>query len=245
LSPRVVLGVSSGRECPSAVRRVLLGEILGTLGRSSLREVRIVRVHGGVNLESPVEAEQPTWELAVAGIAFHDRFAEQHLPSVLAVSTRQVGWPTSNAAGTNPPRATPASVRATRATMRRLALASGARITELTVSAPDALAVALRLRVRDAAHFSRASSIEVDDAHGLAWADGETRLGGDSYVRPSLSGCNPFPPPRRPTVCHPAVSRATSGAAREDRRRSRHGSPPRAGRTPTTASRRPSLRGAR
>jgi len=148
----------------------------------------------------------------VIGAVFFDRSADQHLPPVLEVDAGQVGWPTLDA-GPKPPHATPASVGATRRMMRRFALASGARIAELTVSTPDGLAVALRLRVSDAARFlhSRLRTlvlsadardaryeglfIEVDDARGTAWADGESQLGGESYVRPSLSGCNPFPPP--------------------------------------------------
>jgi hypothetical protein len=148
----------------------------------------------------------------VTGGVLYERSAAQHLPPVLEVDVGQIGWPTLDA-GPRPPLATRARVVATGRAMRRLALASGARIEELTVSAPDALAVVLRLRVTDAASFLHERLrllvlgaeahearydglfLEVDDAHGIAWADGETQLGGESYVRPSISGCNPFPPP--------------------------------------------------
>jgi hypothetical protein len=81
------------------------------------------------------------------------------------------------------------------------------------VTAPDAVAVALRIRVENAARFlprqlrrlmlraqARASAydglyVEVDDAQGPAWISAESRLGGDDYVRPKLAACNPFPPP--------------------------------------------------
>jgi hypothetical protein len=138
------------------------------------------------------------------------------LPRVLEVDVRQSGWPTSNASGRRPPRATTASAAATRRTMLRLAVASGARVAELAVSTPDALAVALRLQVTGAAKFlhhqlralllqARAYEsryeglyVEVDDTHGTAWTSAEARLGGVSYVRPSLRGCDPFPPPGLP-----------------------------------------------
>jgi hypothetical protein len=196
----------------SAAQRALLREIVGTLGSTHIRVLRVARVRGGVNLDAPVHSEQATWELTVVGVAFHDLSIERRLPHVLAVDAPEVGWPTSNE-GPMPPRATRASVVATRRIMRTIALASGARITQLTVSAPDGLAVLLRLRVDDAARFlerrlrtlaDHAAAherrwegllIEVDDARGLAWAEGESRVGGEGYVRLSLSGCNPFPPP--------------------------------------------------
>ena len=97
--------------------------------------------------------------------------------------------------------------------MRRLALASGAHVVNLAVRTPDALAVLLRVRVHDAARFlqdrlrglvlgARAHEtrydgllVEVDDAGGVAWAIADTPVGGEEYRRPSLSGCDPFPPP--------------------------------------------------
>lgn len=198
----------------SAAQRSLLKEIFVALGPTEVRQVRVVEAPGGVELHAAVQALRPTWELLVAGTAFFDRAADQHLSPVLAVDARQVGWPTTDAGNSpRPPGATRANVIATRRMIRRLALASGAAIAELRVAAPDALAVALRLRVRDAASFlqnrlralvSKAQAhqarydgllIEVDDAHGVVWASGETQLGGEEYVRPALSGCNPFPIP--------------------------------------------------
>lgn len=196
----------------TAPQRSLLRSILAALAPTHVRLLRVVRVRGGVKLQAPAQAVRAEWEVLVTGLVFFDRSAEQRLPPVLEVDVGQVGWPTLDA-GRRPPHATRASVAATRRMMRRLALVSGARVAELTVSAPDTLAVVLRLRVSDAARFlqdrlrtlvlsadTRESRyeglfIEVDDARGIAWADGETRLGGEGYVRPSLSGCNPFPPP--------------------------------------------------
>jgi hypothetical protein len=208
-----VTGVSATRIIGgSAPQRALLRTILATLVPTHVRVLRVVRLRGGVELDSPTQAVRATWEVLVTGGVFFDRSAEQSLPPVLEVDAGPVGWPTLNS-GPSPPPATPASVAATRRTMRRLALASGARIAELTVSAPDALAVVLRLRVSDAARFLQdrlrtlvlsadaretryeALYIEVADARGIAWADGETPLGGAGYIRPSLSACNPFPPP--------------------------------------------------
>jgi hypothetical protein len=193
-------------------QRVLLRQILATLAPAQLRRLRILRVHGGVKLRASVDAVRPTWKLLVAGAAFFDRSAARHLPPVLEVDARRASWPTSNA-GRRPPPATPARVAATRRRMRRLARDSGARRFTLTISTPDAVAVSLRLRVSNAARFldhrlralvthaqARESRydgllIEVDDRQGTAWADGETRLGGETYVRPDLAGCDPFPPP--------------------------------------------------
>lgn len=171
-------------------------------------------MHDGVKLEAPVEAVRPTWDVLIVGVVFFDRSADQHLPRVLEVDTRQVGWPTSDINNEpRPPHAAPASVAATRQITHQIALASGARLAELTVSAPDGLAIVLRLRVKNAANFlehqlrtlvlsaqareprHEGLYIQVDDDHGIAWADGETRLGGEHYVRPSLRGCDPFPPP--------------------------------------------------
>lgn len=198
----------------TASERSLLQEILAALAPTHVPLLRVVRVHGGVKLQAPVEALRPTWELLVVGVVFFDRSADEHLPRVLEVDASQVGWPTiDNIHPPRPPRATHASVTATRQMMRRLALASGAAVAELTVSAPDGLAVVMRLRVSDGAEFLEHQLrtlvlgaeahearyeglyIEVDDARGIAWADGETRLGGEHYVRQSLRGCDPFPTP--------------------------------------------------
>lgn len=215
--PRIV-GISTSATRiigATASERSLLQEILGALTPTHVPLLRVVRVHGGVKLQAPVETLRPTWELLVVGLVFFDRSADEHLPRVLEVDASQVGWPTIDniAPLIRPPRATPASVTATRRVMRRLALASGALVAELTVSAPDRLAVVMRLRVSDAAQFLEHQLrtlvlgaeahearyeglyIEVDDARGIAWADGETRLGGEHYVRQSLRGCDPFPTP--------------------------------------------------
>jgi hypothetical protein len=196
----------------TVAQRSLLRAILAALVPTHVPLVRIVRADGGVKLQAPALAIRATWGVAVTGGVFFERSAAQHLPPVLEVDVGQIGWPTLDA-GPRPPLATRARVVATGRVIRRLALASGARIEELTVSAPDALAVVLRLRVSNAASFlherlrllvlgAQAHEarydglfLEVDDAHGIAWADGETQLGGESYVRPRLSGCNPFPPP--------------------------------------------------
>jgi hypothetical protein len=128
------------------------------------------------------------------------------------VDADHAAWPTSNAS-TVPPRATRWTALGMRRSLLRLARASGAEVAELSVSRPDALAVALRLYVTNAAAFLRhrlralvlharqhesryeGVYIEVDDARGQAWANAEARLGGLSYVRPNLRGCDPFPPP--------------------------------------------------
>jgi hypothetical protein len=214
--PRVVGIITSATRIigATASERSLLQEILAALTPTHIPLLRVVRVHGGVKLQAPVEALRPTWELLVVGVVFFDRSADEHLPRVLEVDASQVGWPTiDNISPPRPRRATPASVTATRRMMRRLALASGAAVAELTVSAPDGLAVVMRLRVSDAAKFLahqlrtlvldaeahearyEGLYIEVDDAGGIAWADGETRLGGEHYVRQSLRGCDPFPAP--------------------------------------------------
>jgi hypothetical protein len=198
----------------TAPERSLLQEILAALTPTDVPRLRVVGVPGGVKLQAAVEALRPTWELLVVGVVFSDRSADEHLPRVLAVDASQVGWPTiGNIQPPRPPRATPASVTATRRMMRRLALASGAAVAVLTVSAPDGLAVVMRLHVSDGARFLEHQLrtlvlgaeahearyeglyIEVDDARGIAWADGETRLGGEHYVRQSLRGCDPFPTP--------------------------------------------------
>lgn len=196
----------------TAAQHSLLRAILAALPPTRVPLLRVVGVHGGVKLKAPGDAIRTTWKVAVTGVVFADRSADLHLPPVLEVDVGPVGWPTTDA-GPRPGHATPATIAATRRTMRRLARASGARVSELRVSAPDALAVVLRVRVSDAASFlehrlkalviaaasrdtrSEGLYIEVDDARGMAWASAETRLGGESYVRPRLSGCNPFPPP--------------------------------------------------
>jgi hypothetical protein len=196
----------------SAAQRRLLREVLVSFDLTRIRQLRVVRVHGGVSLQAPAEAMLTEWEGAVVGVVFSDRSAEQHLSRVLEVDVGPVVWFTDDASP-RPPRATSASVADTRRAMRRLALASGAGVLELQVSRPDGLAVALRVRVRNAAKFLEhrlralvlgaevhegryeGLYIEVDDARGMAWGSAETRLGGDSYVRPSLIGCDPFPPP--------------------------------------------------
>jgi hypothetical protein len=198
----------------SAAQRSLLRTILAALGPTGVAKVRVVPVRGGVSLDAPVQAPRASWQFLVVGVAFFTRSADQHLPPVGELDAGHVGWPTSNTSNwSRPPRATRASVRSARRMMRRLALAAGAGAFEVTVSAPDALVVSLQLRVQNAARFlqnrlrtlvlgaeAHASRydglfIEVDDAHGVAWASGDTPLGGLDYVRPSLSGCNPFPPP--------------------------------------------------
>jgi hypothetical protein len=166
--------------------------------------------------------DRAAFEVWVVGAAFFYRSADQHLPRVLEVSAGQVSFPTSNA-GPRPPRATAASVADTRRQMRRLALASGARVVELRVWTPDALEVVLRVRANNAARFlqdrlsglilgARAHEtrydgllVEVDDAQGVTWASANTPLGGDEYRNPRVSGCDPFPPPgpqvRAPQPC--------------------------------------------
>ena len=156
------------------------------------------------------------WETLVIGVAFFDRSAAEALPPVVEVDTLHTGWPTNNASGAAPPRATASTAAATRKAMLRLVATSGAGPAAVTVSTPDGQAVLIRLTVGNAATFihrklrplvlaawARESRydgllIEVDDAHGSAWADGRTPLGGASYVRPSLRGCDPFPPPGLP-----------------------------------------------
>lgn len=202
----VITGGSDGQ-------RTLLRKIIAALGPSHVPRLQIARVSDGVKLSARVQAPRPTWELLVTAAAFTDLSSDRHLAPVREVDALHAGWETSDAQP-RPARATAASILATRRAMRRHAHASGARLVELTVSAPDALAVALRVRVADAARFLhhrlRALVIaaeahqrdyegvllEVDDAHGIAWARAETRVGGQSYVRPRLAGCAPFPPPR-------------------------------------------------
>jgi hypothetical protein len=105
--------------------------------------------------------------------------------------------------------------------MLRAAAASGAQSVELSVARPYGLAVAIRLKVEDAAGFmqrrlrafvlaARAHAsryegtyLEVDDSRGPAWVSAEAQLGGTSYVRPGLRGCDPFPPPGPPGQAPP------------------------------------------
>jgi hypothetical protein len=201
----------------SGAQRRVLREILASLGPTDIRLLRVVRVHGGVRLQAPAQAfraafDRAAFEVWVVGAAFFYRSADQRLPRVVEVSAGQVGFPTTNA-GPRPPRATASSVAATRRQMYRLALASGAQVVNLAVRTPDALAVLLRVRVNNAARFlqsrlrglvlgARAHEtrydgllVEVDDARGVVWASANTPLGGDEYRNPSLSGCDPFPPP--------------------------------------------------
>ena len=207
-APRAHAAIAGG----SPAQRALLRQIVATLPPYRMGRIRIAPVPGGVAVHAGVQAIRPTWKLLVAGAAFFDRSADSDLPPVVEVDARHASWPTSNA-GQRPPRATKARVAATRRRLRRLAQDSGASRFELTVSAPDAVAVVLRLHVARPAAFlhhrlgplvihaqARQASydgllIEVDDRHGMAWADAETRLGGESFVRPGLAGCNPFPPP--------------------------------------------------
>jgi hypothetical protein len=196
----------------SHAQRALLHQIVATLPPYRMGRLRIAPAPGGVAVHAPVEAIRPTWKLLVAGAAFSDRSADGDLPPVVEIDARHAGWSTSNA-GQRPPRATKARAHATRRRLHRVAKDSGARRFEITVSTPDAIAAVVRLHVVDAAAFlqhrlrrlviraqARQASydgllIEVDDRHGMAWADAESRLGGESFVRPSLAGCNPFPPP--------------------------------------------------
>jgi hypothetical protein len=201
----------------SGAERRLLREILASLGPTDIRQLRVVRVHGGVKLQAPAHAfravfDRAAFEVWVVGAAFFYRSADQRLPRVVEVSAGQVGFPTINA-GPRPRRATASSVAATRRQMYRLALASGAHVVNLAVRTPDALAVVLRVRVNNAATFlqsrlralvlgARAHEtrydgllVEVDDARGVAWASANTPLGGEEYRNPTLSGCDPFPPP--------------------------------------------------
>lgn len=198
----------------SAAQRSLLRNILARLGAAGDLQLRVLKAPGGARLTSRQHEIRQVWDVAVVGDAFFEQSAEAGLPRVSGIEAGGVGWPTSNLAGQPAsPRATLTSVAATARAMRRIALASGARIAELSVLAPDALAVALRLRVTDPASFLqdrlstlvRAAStnesrydglyIEVDDAHGMAWANAYTPLGGALYVRPSLAGCNPIKHP--------------------------------------------------
>jgi hypothetical protein len=202
--------------------RAVLGQILAGLGSTRIPQLRVVPAVGGVNLQAQVEAIRPTWETLVVGDAFLERSAALGLPRLLEVKAGRAAWPTSNTGRARLPRATAASAAETRRTMLRLAAATGARLAELSITTPYALAVALRFQVNDAASFlhHRLASfvlgaqqhqsryqglyIEVDDAHGPAWASAETRLGGDSHVRPSLQGCDPFQPPTPRAQSQPA-----------------------------------------
>jgi hypothetical protein len=222
----------------SGAQRRLLREILASLGPTDVRQLRLVRVHGGVKLQAPAQAvrgvfDRAAFEAWVVGAAFFYRSADQRLPHVVEVSAGQVGFPTNNA-GPRPPRATASSVAATRRQMHRLVLASGAHVVNLAVRTPDALAVVLRVRVNNAARFlqdrlrdlvlgARAHEtrydgllVEVDDARGVAWASANTPLGGEEYRNPSLRRYDPFPPPGPQALGQPGrvrIRRASSPSA--------------------------------
>jgi hypothetical protein len=202
----------------STEQRAVLQQILVGLGPTRIPQLRVVRSPGGVNLTAPVTRIRDAWEVLAVGAAFFDRSAASGLSPVIEIETLGAGYPTSTAAGTpRPPRATDSSVAATRRTMLGLAAASGAQVAELSVSRPDAIAIALRLKINDAASFLQGPLaalvrgaaahesqyeglfIEVDDDRGIAWANANVaRLGGEDYVRPSLRGCDPFPTPSPP-----------------------------------------------
>jgi hypothetical protein len=206
-------GVSTSIVGGTLAERTVLRQILAGFGPTHIPELRVVRVAGGVDLQEQDGAVRPTWETLVVGGAFLDRSTDLGLPRVLEVEAGQAGWPTSDAAGTRPPPATASSERAIRRAMLRWVARTGAHVAELSISKPEGLAVAVRLRVTDAASFlhhrladfllhARAYEprleglyVEVDDANGPAWTSAEARFGGDESVRPSLRGCDPFPPP--------------------------------------------------
>ena len=205
----------------TAQQRSLLRQIIAGLAPIHVPPLRIVPVRGGVDLQGPATGlgSLSTWAAWVVGDAFLERSISEHLPPVVEVDAGGSGAPRSNIGdGPLPPRATPARVRATRERIDHLAVASGARIEQLTVSAPAALAVVLRVRVSNAAQFlkerlkpvvlgawadeSRYDGlyIEVDDVHGSAWMDGETLLLAEGFVRKSLIADDPFPMPTASTV---------------------------------------------
>jgi hypothetical protein len=215
--PAVAQPASSTRIVGGSVaQQVLLRQIVAGLGTTRIAELRVVTTHGGVKLRVQASGLRATWEALVVGSAFGDRSVAMHLPPLFEVDVGNIGWGPSTPGSRRPPRATTSAVGATERAIRRLVLASGGRVKELSVSTPDALAVAVRVGVDDAAvflqdrlrafavsmraHASRydGTYIEVDDARGAAWTSAETRLGGIGKVRPSLSGCDPFPPPGPP-----------------------------------------------
>jgi len=217
LSPSATAATSIRIIGGSPAQRVVLRQIVARFGPTRVAELRIVSAPGGVRLTAPAAAGfREVWETLVFGVAFFDRSAAEGLPPVVEVDTLHTGWPTSNASGGVPPRATDSTAAATREAMLRLVARSGVGAGAVTVSTPDGQAVLIRLTVSDAAafmhhklrplvlaawaHESRYDGllIEVADAHGSAWADGRTPFGGASYVRPSLRGCDPFPPPGLP-----------------------------------------------
>jgi len=205
----------------SAAQRAVLRDILTRLSTPQLAALRIVPVAGGVKLETESEAARPTWEALVAGRAFLVRSASLGLPPLLEVVAGRAGWPSSDLGPSQPRPATAAGAAAARTAMLRAVAGSGARVAELSVTRPYGLAVAIRLEVKDAAGFmhrrlrafvlaARAHAsryegtyLEVDDSHGPAWVSAEAQLGGTSYVRPSLLGCDPFPPPGLPGQAPP------------------------------------------
>ena len=200
----------------TSAERALVRKIVAALGSSHLSQLQIESTDGGVKLWTVDGDPRRAWEALVVGGTYLERSPALGLPSLLEVDAGSGGWPSSNVSGAGPKRATVASTTAARAAILRAATASGGRIAELSVSRPYALAVAVRLKVAAAASFmlhrlgpfvlsvrSRASRyeglyIELDDAHGAVWTSAESRLGGVEFVRPSLSGCNPFPPPGPP-----------------------------------------------
>ncbi len=214
--PVALAGSSTRIVGGSPAQQALLRQIVDGAAPTGIPDLHIVAAPGGVKLTAPTVELRATWETLVVGAAFFDRSAALGLPRVVEVDTLHTGLPTSNATGNEPTHATASTAATIRTTMLRLVEASGARPAEVTVSTPDAPAVAIRVRVKDAAWFMRRKLrrlvaaagthqsrydgllIEVDDAHGRAWADASTRLGGASYVRPKLRGCNPFPPPGLP-----------------------------------------------
>jgi hypothetical protein len=197
--------------------RTVLRQILAGLGPSHLSELGVVSHRNGIELRTDGATQRSTWAALVVGGAYTERSSALRLPLLLEVQAGSAGWPTSNLSNVpTPPRATAATVASTRAAVSRAIAGSGARITELSVSKPYALAVAIRLKAGNAAWFMHhrlsaligrmqpnesryeGTYLEVDDGQGQAWISAETRLGGVTYVRPSLRGCDPFPPPGGP-----------------------------------------------
>jgi hypothetical protein len=218
LSPSAAAASSTRIIGGSPAQQAVLRQIVAGFGPTRVAELRVDSARGGVNLTAPTAAGfREVWETLVIGVAFFDRSAAEGLPAVVEVDTLDTGWPTNNASGAAAPlRATASTAAATRKAMLRLGAISGARSAAVTVSTPDGQAVLIRLTVANAATFmhrklrplvlaawARESRddgilIEVDDAHGSAWADGRTPCGGASNVRPALRGCDPFLAPGLP-----------------------------------------------
>jgi hypothetical protein len=204
----------------TTTQQEVLRQIVARLGPTRLPQIQIVPAAGGVKLQIPVEAIRPSWDALVIGGAFLQRSVELGLPPLREIDVSRAGWPTSNAGGIEPPLATALQETATRRAMLHLVHAWGVTPAELSISKPFALAVALRVRVNNAASFlhyqlrsfmtdARRQEaryeglyIEIDDNQGATWISTETRFGGDSYVRPSLRGCVPLPTPI-PTPTNP------------------------------------------